>query len=610
MQSMTFVQEWIHKLENTSLARYVTALVVVLIFGVVVIRYDVHCARNMATPTAMDEAQLGRNISMGRGYKTDCIRPLSIYLVKKQNHNAGDKDPARLNRNHPDVSNPPGYPVVLAGLMKVLPFHYDTALKGAFWSTPDAAAPGGRRSIRYQPDFFITFFNQFVFVAVLILVFFWARRLFDVGVAGLSVIILAATEVLWRFSASGLSTMLLLLIFMGLVWCLTLWESEVREPKWGQKGAALMSIAVGLLIGIGSLTRYSFLSVAVPVAFFMAIFGGPRRWLYCIATLAVAAAVVSPWIARNYSVSGTAFGTAGYNVVEWFSPGFRLQRSLQPEIPPFTVITYLRKLVANLLPTLQEDLFGNGGGWITGFFLVGLLVGFRNEAIKRLRYFTLGCIVTLAVAQALAQTSLSEEAPDINSENLLILVSPLVAVYGVALFFTLLENMQLPFRSFRYVVMTIFAILVTLPMWFALALPSKGAVVFPTYYPDKIVSSAHVLNESEVMMTDIPWAVAWYGDREAIWMTLNATASPNNPTDWQESFFAINDQLKPIHALYLTSRSLDARFQTDWIRANQVSWGKFIMGAMGASQIPGSFPLTKMPPGYLPEQLLLCDVAR
>jgi len=156
----------------------------------------------------------------------------------------------------------------------------------------------------------------------------------------------------------------------------------------------------------------------------------------------------------------------------------------------------------------------------------------------------------------------------------------------------------------------VFAALVMLPMWFALLLPGKGAITYPPYWPDKIRTSAHVLNQNELMMTDIPWAVAWYGDREAVWLTLNATADPTNPTEWQESFFAINDVLKPIHALYLTPRSLDARFQTDWVRGGQVSWGRFIMGTLGGGQVPGSFPLTKIPPGYLPEQLLLCDLAR
>ncbi len=123
MQLMTSVQSWIHRLENTGMARYVTFLVGALLFAVLVIRYDVHCARNMASPTAMDAAQLGHNLARGRGYTTECIRPLSIYLIKEKNHAAGDKDPARLNGNHPDISNAPAYPVVLAGLMKVLPFH-------------------------------------------------------------------------------------------------------------------------------------------------------------------------------------------------------------------------------------------------------------------------------------------------------------------------------------------------------------------------------------------------------------------------------------------------------------------------------------------------------
>ena len=202
--------------------------------------------------------------------------------------------------------------------------------------------------------------------------------------------------------------------------------------------------------------------------------------------MVVATAVVAPWIARNYSVSGTAFGTTGYNVIEWFFPGFRLQRSLQPDLPAFAVSVYLRKLVANLLPALQEDLFGNAGGWITGFFLVGLLVGFRNQALRRMRYFTMGCVVMLAIAQALARTKLSDETPEINSENLLVLLTPLMVVYGVALFFTLLENIQLPFRQMRYVAMTVFAILVTLPLWFALLLPGKGTIAYPPYWPDKI----------------------------------------------------------------------------------------------------------------------------
>jgi hypothetical protein len=66
MQMLTLLQGLIHQLEGGG-ARYVKWLAFVLGFSALLIWYDVHCARNMAAPTAMDAAQLGRNIAMGRG---------------------------------------------------------------------------------------------------------------------------------------------------------------------------------------------------------------------------------------------------------------------------------------------------------------------------------------------------------------------------------------------------------------------------------------------------------------------------------------------------------------------------------------------------------------
>src|SRR5262249_53657795 len=49
--------------------------------------------------------------------------------------------------------------------------------------------------------------------------------------------------------------------------------------------------------------------------------------------------------------------------------------------------------------------------------------------------------------------------------------------------------------------------------------------------------------------------VAWYGQSQCISLTLNARAD----------FFAINDYLKPVSAMYLTPQSIDHWTQTgDW----------------------------------------------
>ena len=609
MQSLNLLQESIHKMESSSGLRYLKLAVFILSLLSLSIRYDVHSYQNMSSPSAMDAAQLGRNIAEGRGYTTLNVRPFSIYLVKK--HSNRTDDAARLKSGHPDISNAPVYPVVLAGLMKILPFHFDAGLKGSFWSISDSKVPGGRIGVRYQPDFLITLFNQFLFFAMVALVFFWARRMFDFYAARLSVFLLLLSEMLWHFSASGLSTMLLLLIFMLLVWCLTLWESEVREPKRGLTSLVLLSVAAGVLTGVGALTRYSFLSMIVPVLLFLGIFGGQRRIVCCVSALFAFALVLTPWIVRNYSVSGTPFGTAGFAFIESFSGKFRLERTLQPEFPHYALRAYFSKICTNLVPALQEDLFKTDGGWIVAFFMVGLMMGFRNLGLRRLRYFAVGSLVTLAITQALTRTQLSDETPGINSENMLVLLSPMVVVFGVGAFYTLLDNIKLPFPQLRYAATFAFIFLLRLPLWFTLLFAPSKPVAYPTYRPDLIQYSAHLMKEDELMMSDVPWAVAWYGNRQCVWLTLNATAQPDDQIQWQESFFAINDTMKPIHGLYLTQRTMDGRFLTEFLRGGELSWGCFVLNLVtNKGKFPPGFPLTKAAPGFWPDQLLLCDWVR
>ena len=98
----------------------------------------------------------------------------------------GSADPAQLKGMHPDIANAPVYPLVLAGLMKVLPFDYQVDLTNRFWSsspshlTGDSDQPLTQRQFRrYQPDFLIFVFNQLLLFVVATLSFFLARRLFD-----------------------------------------------------------------------------------------------------------------------------------------------------------------------------------------------------------------------------------------------------------------------------------------------------------------------------------------------------------------------------------------------------------------------------------------------
>jgi 4-amino-4-deoxy-L-arabinose transferase-like glycosyltransferase len=608
---MPILQDVLHKVEVGGGMRYVRIGLTVLAILLLAVGYNWRAFRNMATQEAMDSAQLARNIAQGKGYTTLFIRPFSIHLVKERNREREGvpalgtvSDQARLRGMHPDIANPPVYPVVLAGLMKVLRLDYTVSTTKPFWSN-------GGQFLRYKPDFYIALFNQVLFLVAITLVLFLARRLFDPAVAWLSAGLMLGTELFWRFSVSGLSTMLLVVIFLGLAWCVVLLEEEARAPKRGPWGLIILAALCGAVVGLGGLTRYAFGWLIIPVLVFVILFGGQRRVVLALIALAVFAAVMTPWVARNYYVSGQPFGTATYTVVETtiLYPENRLQRSLEPDFSHIPLMAFWLKLNGNMRQIVTSELPKLGGSWVTGFFLVGLLVGFRNPGITRLRYFLLGCVLVLAITQALGRTQLSEESPDINSENLLVLLVPLVLVYGVSLLYLLLEQMRLPFMEVRYIVIGIFSLVACLPMLFAFLPPKTKPVAYPPYSPPIIQTVADWLKEKELAMSDIPWAFAWYGQRQCVWLTLKCTPDSKDPNA-HEDFFAINDYQKTINALYLTPQTMDSRFLSQWYRAGEQSWGSFVLDSLLRKKVPDYFPLSQMPAGLFPEQLVLTDFQR
>ena len=324
-----------------------------------------------------------------------------------------------------------------------------------------------------------------------------------------------------------------------------------------------------------------------------------------LAALGAFMILFTPWVIRNYAVSGTPLGTAGYAIVEGTGlfPQFQLERSLHPDFThALWFRPYVSKLTGNARDILTNDLPKLGGSWASILFLAGLLLGFRGLAARRMRYFLLLCLGMFIVVQALGRTQLSEKTPELNSENLIVLLAPLVFIYGVSFFFTFLDQMKLAVPQLRYVVIAVFVALSCLPMILisTLMAPKVIPVVYPPYYPPDIQQTAGWMGTNELMMSDVPWAVAWYGDRQCVWLTLNS----------QDDFFAVNDNIKPVQALYLTPETTDGKFVSDWIHSGEHSWGNFMIQASLQNQIPQGFPLRNAPTGFLPERMFLTDRQR
>lgn len=579
------LQEIIHRFEEGAGARYVKLVAILIILGAVGVLYDLRAYRNLSSPEAMDSAQLGRNLAEGKGYTTHFVRPFSMHLLQK--HRADGT--SLVKTDHPDLANAPVYPLLLAGLMKanVLPKYQDTTEVKRFQT--------------YKPDLGIAIFNQVLLLLSAVVLYLLATRLFDKLVGGLSAVLFVGSELFWRFSTSGLSTMWLILVTLGVFWCLAVLEQWSRGGR-GLRALIVLAAVTGLLVGVGGLTRYAFGWLIVPVLFYLLAFFGKHRMVLGLAALGTFLLVMAPWIGRNLNVCGLPFGTATFAVMETTGafPEDRLQRSLSPNVRDVRVADYAYKLVGNTRDILRSELPKVGGSWISAFFLVGLMVPFKNPTLSRLRWFLVAGMVVLVVAQALGRTFLSFETPEINSENLLVLLAPLIIMFGVSLFSLFLDSIKFPIPAARIMLIVLFSLVVSAPLILALLPPKASPLVYPPYSPPVMQRTAGWMGEREMLMSDIPWAVAWYGKRQCVWVTMN----------WRKEFYEINDYQKPVQALYLTQRTTDSRFLSNWVRGENQGWATFLFETIVRKEVPAGFPLRKAPDGLSPDQLFLSDSVR
>lgn len=580
---MTRIQEVIYKFEVGEGVWALRLVVGLLLLATLTVWYDLNEFQNFRTSEAMEATQLARNLARGEGFTTRCLRPLTISLVQDQQGIAGS-----LSRQpHPDLVNPPAYPVLLAGLMKLLPFRYEISPR--FW--------------RYQPEMLIALFNQLLFFVTVWATFRLARRLFDFWTALTTAIVLLGSDILWRFSVSGLSTHLLLLILVGLLWALTWLEQGTQAGPKSAGWYARLAFAIGALLGVGALTRYSFAWLLLPTLVCCYLWAAPRRWLVCSVVTATLLLFLAPWVARNHALSGTFFGVPGFAVHQETMPfpETRLERSLNPELNRIEPRDYVRKVCGNTGDIMQSDLPRLGGGsWIAAFFLVGLFLRFRNPSVGRLRLFLVLSLPVFIAVQAIGHTHLSTDVPWVNSENLLVLLLPGVCIFGTAMFFVLLDQLRLAILELRYLAIVVFLVISSAQLLWTLLPPRTYALVYPPYLPPWIQETASYLQPQELMMSDMPWAVAWYGDRNCCWTTL----------DVSKSFFTINDEHKAISALYLTPLTTDARLLTQIIQGQDYDWSRFAIEIMTRTNLPAEFPLRHARRKYTPDQLFLCDRPR
>jgi hypothetical protein len=179
----------------------------------------------------------------------------------------------------------------------------------------------------------------------------------------------------------------------------------------------------------------------------------------------------------------------------------------------------------------------------------------------------------------------------VTSEDLLVVLAPGVMVWGSGFLITLIDQIDWEFPFLRTWCLWGLVTLFSAPFLLGV-LPPKGLSLSEPYRPSVIREFADFTPKSTLFMSDIPWAVAWYGPRECVWNSLRVSDTAEaNVRNRREDFFVFTEARRPIEAVYISPYWADMPFRPRFIGDMDFEWGRFYLEVLRGANLPSGFPL-------------------
>ena len=507
------VQGFIHSLEQGNLAPVMRGLVIAVVIVAVALGFLGWKFRGFASPEAMDQAQVAREISRGHGWSTQLIRPLAVWQIEK---NLGTQ--ALPKTNFPDTFNAPLPPLANALAVKMSGDKMELK-QGEYIASAE----------RYIAAFSMLFFLGSVLIQYLLL-----RRLFDARLAFWAATFTLISDLCWQFTLTGLPQMLMLLLFNAGLYALTRAieaNAGFDEPATAvsEEGMVLVRPTMGAVLGWSALTGLCFalltLSHGVAAWFFVGLlaFAGVhfrRRPAAVLVMLAVFALVVTPWLVRNTQVSGNPFGVAGYTIYDGLADSTtgRMRSTDGPrtgEVQPTFFRTKIQDGITAQVGRLSSTL---GDNLVALAFFVCLLHSFRRPGVNALRNAVL-VIWLFAVFGMALLGNVSEPFSPLGANQLGVLFLPIMLGFGLAFVLVLFSRREEALSSVaRLVLFTVLLVVSGLPLLFTLLPHNAPPFQYPPYFEPGLNRLNAWMKPNEIIASDMPWGVAWYADRKSLWI--------------------------------------------------------------------------------------------
>ena len=520
--TQTKIQGFVHSLDQGRLARVIQVIAAITSILALAAAYLLIQFRGLSSEAGMDQAQVARQLARGEGFSTKNLRILALEQLQKR---TGRISVGRF----PDTFNAPLNPVLNALTFRV----FSGALSKRIGTTDSV----------YLGDKLVAALSILFFLGAVVVNFFLAKRLFGTLIAAVGTALILIADQFWQFSLSGLPQMLLLFLFSCVLWTLA---GVIRAGRTGRPVLLRLAL-VGLFLGLMALTHPLTLWICAGVGIFLAIhFHG--NFVRIILPLVICGAMFSLWIIRDYRVSGTPFGISPYaflDGVTFSEAGW--MRGLQPETQRFNFLGFRKRTLDEFNYQLGSLYVLLGGVGAAPIFFLSLLHRFKRDGSEALKW----AVLLMWVSGFIGSVLIGVNRQSLSPNEIHILFGPLMTCYGLEFALVCLKRGQFVGVIFRYILFALFFILTGIPTLLGF-FAENLRMQFPPYVPYVIEYFADWTKPNEMIVSDMPWAVAWYADRGSLCLpaSLNALAEYYN----LETFGA------PIAGVYVTPVSRDLSF--------------------------------------------------
>lgn len=468
--------------------------------------------RGLDQPAAMDQAQIARQIARGEGMTTKNLAPFDI-RIRSQASETG------LDFNHYEATSyAPLHPAIMAVAIRVTGYHNF----GSKRMVPD-------QEMVYDGDRVIATVSTLFFALALVLSYILLRNLFDEILAATVVLLMGFSKLLLNFAVSGLAQPLLMCLFIGVVACVC---AAIRADNNNMSRRTLFYNILAFVLAIlmchtSRISSWCLLGLII----FSGLYFQPKG-LYAV--IGVAMGIILALIPTTILLQPGGGISAAFQQAFYGGFGVGNMESMMRSTDEFgfnvdSTNFFLRLLGATFSQssTMYEHM---GSIIVTPFFLLSLFNRYRNPVTNGLKWLIFCCWLSTCAGMALfGETSL------MGVSQLSVIFTPFFTAYGLSLVFIFLARLQIGENFVAIRGLAIAAIFLISSGLFLFEFPrqlqlgivtsARGIPQFPPYYPNKLNGQLHdITKPQDIIVTDQPWAVAWYADRKALWLPTRVSS--------------------------------------------------------------------------------------